>query len=222
VRFADRWEAGRTLGEKAAEYLRYHAQGTGRPLVLALPRGGVPVGYAVAEAIDGELDVTVARKIGLPGQPEFGVGAVTPQGPPLLDHRTLGRLGLTDDDLAQVVARERAEAVRQMRRYRGDRPAPALAGRLGVVVDDGLATGVTARAALRTLRARRPARLVFAAPVCAADSIASLEGDADGVICLHCPAGFDAVSSWYTNFPQVSDDEVERLLLGRAPSSRIS
>jgi predicted phosphoribosyltransferase len=200
------------LGEKVAEYLHHHAQGTGRPLVLALPRGGVPVGYAVAEAIDGELDVTAARKIGLPGQPEFGVGAVTPQGAPLLDHRTLGRLGLTDDDLAPVVARERAEAVRQTQQYRRGNPAPELAGRLLVVVDDGLATGVTARAALRALRAQRPARLVFAAPVCAADSIASLEGEADGVICVHCPADFRAVGAWYADFQQVSDDEVERLL----------
>jgi putative phosphoribosyl transferase len=211
VIFTDRVAAGRILGERVDDYLR-RTEAPGRPLVLALPRGGVPVGYAVAEQVEGELDVAVARKIGMPGQPEFGVGAVTAQGPPLLDHRVLGRLGLTDDDLAPTVARERVEAQRQLRRYRSGRPDPQLGGRVAVVVDDGLATGVTARAALRSLRAQRPARLVFAAPVCAADSIASLEGDADAVICVHCPADFGAVGSWYTDFRQVSDDEVERLL----------
>jgi putative phosphoribosyl transferase len=218
--FNDRWEAGRILGEKVTDYLR-QTQVTERPLVLALPRGGVPVGSVVAEAIGGELDVMVARKVGLPGQPEFGVGAVTAQGPPLLDHRVLGRVGLTDDDLAPAVARERAEAVRRLREYRGEQAEPRVGGRLAVVVDDGLATGVTARAALRALRAQRPARLVFAAPVCAADSIAGVQAESDAVVCVHCPAEFGAVGSFYTNFEQTSDEEVVQLL-NAARSARAS
>ncbi|MBX6355411.1 MAG: phosphoribosyltransferase [Micromonosporaceae bacterium] len=218
--FTDRPEAGRILGEKVVDYLR-QTQATERPLVLALPRGGVPVGYAVAEAVDGDLDVMVARKIGLPGQPEFGIGAVTSQGPPLLDRRVLGRVGLTDDDLAPSVARERAEAVRRLRQYRGEQAEPQVGGRLVVVVDDGLATGVTARAALRALRAQRPARLVFAAPVCAADSVAAVRAESDAVICVHCPTDFGAVGSWYTTFEQTTDEEVVRLL-SAARSARAS
>lgn len=209
--FADRQAAGRRLADRVVDYLR-HTPPEGRPLVLALPRGGVPVGFAVAEAVDGDLDVTVARKIGLPGQPEFGIGAVTPQGPPLLDRRVLEQVGLTEADLASAVAEQRAEAARQLRQYRGDRPEPQLADRVALVVDDGLATGVTARAAVRSLRSSGAARLVYAAPVCAADSIAALEREADLVICLHCPSDFGAVGAWYSDFAQVSHEEVTRLL----------
>lgn len=209
--FEDRWAAGHALGVRLLEYL-CHVPPAGSPLVLALPRGGVPVGQAVAEVIDADLDVIVARKIGLPGQPEFGIGAVTPDGPPLLDHHVLRRVGLTEHDLTVSVAREQQEAVRRLRRYRGDEPLPEITDRLVVVVDDGLATGVTARAAVRALRPRRPARVVFAAPVCAADSIAPLENDADAVVCLHCPTDFGAVGAWYADFTQLTDDEVDALL----------
>jgi len=146
-RFADRSQGGAALAKDLAAHLRT-LDHPGRPLVLALPRGGVPVGFQVAKALDGELDITVARKIGLPGQQEYGVGAVTPDGPAIYDHAALDWLGLSPRALEPVERRERAEA-RRLLRYRHGRPEPDVAGRVVIVVDDGLATGVTARAAQR-------------------------------------------------------------------------
>lgn len=210
--FIDRTEAGRILAERVAAYLSREEPPARPPLVLALPRGGVPVGFEVARATGGELDVVVARKIGMPGHPEFGIGAVTGDGPPILNQHVLRQADLTEEDLAGAIAAERVEARRRVRRYRGDRPPPEVTGRVVVVVDDGLATGVTALAALRAVRARKPARLIFATPVCAQDAATALSGLADAVICVQRPADFRAVGQWYIDFDQLSDAQVETIL----------
>jgi putative phosphoribosyl transferase len=210
--FADRADAGARLARVLAD------RPWSNPVVLGLARGGVPIARAVAEALDAPLEVAVARKIGAPGHPEFGVGAVTADGPPRYDERTLAALGLTPDDLRETCERERAEARRRLQRYRQGRDPVPLAGRDVLLVDDGLATGVTARAALGELRAAGPARLVFAAPVCARDSQATLcdETDADDVVCLSAPPEFGAVGLWYRDFGQTSDEEVLEALAEQA------
>lgn len=205
-RFRDRRDAGRALAARVA------ALGLTDPVVLALPRGGVPVAAEVAAALAAELEVFVARKLGAPGQPEFGVGAMAEGGDPLLDHAALSRLGLSARDLAPTVARERAELARRVRLYRGDRPLPPLAGRCVVLVDDGLATGVTARAALRCLRGAGPARLVLAVPVAALESAGALAHEADEIISVLLPRDLSAVGAWYERFDQTGDAEVLALL----------
>lgn len=208
--FADRGEAGARLGELLRE------RTWSAPVVLGMARGGVPVAAAVAAALDAPLDVAVARKIGAPGQPEFGVGAVTADGPARYDQHSLRALGLTPEDLRADCERERAEARRRLQRYRrvGD-PVP-VTGRDVLLVDDGLATGVTARAALGQLRAAEPGTLVFAAPVCARASQAALRaaGEADEVVCLAAPDEFAAVGQWYREFDQTTDEQVLAALTG--------
>jgi putative phosphoribosyl transferase len=204
--FADRAEAGEFLGRHLA------GLGLDEPVVLGLPRGGVVVAAHAAAVLGVRADVFVARKIGLPRQPEYGVGAIAEGGEPVFDQRAMRQLGLSADDLAPVVAAERAELTRRVRLYRGDRPAPRVEGRTVVLVDDGIATGVTARAALAALRAQAPARLVLAAPVAAPGSLRDLGGAADEFAVLTAPSGFAAVGRWYAAFAQVSDDEVISLL----------
>lgn len=208
--FVDRADAGRRLGGRVAAYLRDHDL-TQRPLVLGLPRGGVVVAAEVAEAVDGDLDVVVARKIGFPGNPEFGIGAVSEHGPPIFNREVLAQAGLTEGDLTAEVERQRAEVQRRVVKYRGDRPPPPVTGGLVVLVDDGLATGVTARAALAELRRRGPQHLIFAAPVCAADALEALE-DADAVVYVRAEEYFGSVGSWYIDFAQTTDDDVVALL----------
>ncbi|TQM84765.1 putative phosphoribosyltransferase [Saccharothrix saharensis] len=207
MRFADRSDAGRVLARALV----------GRPwtdpLVLGLARGGVPVAFEVASALGGELDVAVARKIGAPGHPEYGIGAVTATGEPLFDPEALRMLGLTPRDLAETCAAERREARRRLELYR-DGPV-RLGGRDVLVVDDGLATGVTARAALRETRGQRPRRLVLAVPVGAADAVRALGADADLVVCPHPRADFRAVGRFYAHFEQTSDEQVVELLRRR-------
>lgn len=205
VQFADRADAGRVL----AEALR-----PGRwcdPLVLGLARGGVPVAHEVARALGAGLDVAVARKIGAPGHREFGVGAVTADGEPIFDADALRSLGLTPDDLAGTCAAERREARRRLAVYRSGRAA-RLSGRDVLVVDDGLATGVTARAALREVRSRAPRRLVLAVPVGAAQALRQLRGEADRVVCPHRRDDFRSVGRFYRRFDQTTDAEVLALL----------
>lgn len=205
-RYRDRSHAGRVLAKALS------ASDLPAPLVLGLPRGGVPVAAEVAAALQAPWDVFVVRKVGHPQQQELGVGAVAEGGEPLFDDRTLARVGLSTDDLAGTVDAERVELVRRVERYRGGRALPDLTGRTVVLVDDGLATGGTARAALHALRDRKPARLVLAVPTGAADSVRALQADADEVVCPQQPKRFGSVGAWYERFYQTSDDEVVALL----------
>lgn len=205
--FADRQEAGRRLADRLA------AQEWVTPVVLGLPRGGVPVAAEVAAALGAPLGVEVARKIGAPGHPEFGIGAVTAHGPAIYDQQSLRALGLSTDDLAAACERERDEALRRVDSYRQGREPERLEGRDVILVDDGLATGVTATAALRSLRADGPRRLVLAAPVCAARAATALRAEADMVVCVSEPQDFQAVGQWYSDFRQTTDEEVIDLLV---------
>ena len=207
ILFEDRRDAGRQLAERLASYAEE------RPVVFALPRGGVPVGAEVSRFLGAPLEVIVSRKLGAPGQPEFGIGAVTPGGVRVLNERAVRALGIEEDYLQMVSTRELAEAERRLRLFRGEgRPYPDLEGRTAILVDDGLATGVTARASLLALRHMNPQRLVLAVPVCAVQTAELLRPETDELICLLAPADLEAVGLWYRNFEQTSDEEVVRLL----------
>ncbi|MEV4217826.1 phosphoribosyltransferase family protein [Nonomuraea sp. NPDC049725] len=197
--FADRAEAGRLLAERLE---------VPEPVVLALPRGGVTVAEPIVRRLGGTLDVLVTRKIGYPPQPELGVGAIAEGGEPVFDGAQLARLGLTPGALAEVVEAERRELARRVAAYRGDRPLPELAGREVVVADDGLATGATARAALRAVAAARPARVTLAVPVGAPETVEAMRREADEVVVLSEPPDFRAVGQWYAHFEQLSDADV--------------
>lgn len=203
--YEDRREAGRVLADALAHY-------RGRPgvLVLALPRGGVPVAYEVARALKAPLDVFVVRKLGFPGHEEYAMGAIASGGVRVMN--PLPGLSVTPEEVAAAVARELPELQRRERLYRGHSRAPDLHGRTVIVVDDGLATGATMHAALLGIRQQQPARLVMAVPVGAADSCDALQGVADEVVCVATPEPFRAVGLWYRQFPQTSDDEVRTLL----------
>lgn len=188
------------------------------PVVLGLPRGGVPVAAEVAQALDAPLDVYVARKIGAPGRPELGVGAIAEDGEPVFDQALLDALGLRPDQLGRTVEREREELRRRVAVYRGDRELEPVKGRDVVVVDDGLATGGTARAALIALRVLEPGRLVLAVPVAPPDTLAALRALADEVVAVLTPAHFGAVGAWYKMFEQLDDPEV-LAALARRPRS---
>jgi predicted phosphoribosyltransferase len=208
--FFDRVEAGRRLGSELARRLpRIRDED---PLVLAIPRGGVPVGHEVARAIDAPLDLFIARKLGAPGHEELGIGAVAPGGTRFLDAETIRMLGVSDAYIEEVTRRETTELERRLRRFRGDRPPPRIEGRAVVLVDDGLATGVTALASLTALRLQRPRRLVFAAPVCSLEGTQAVARQADDVVCVATPDRFFGVGAWYQDFTQTTDEEVVKLL----------
>ena len=197
-RFANRQEAGRALAARLAG-LPWHD-----PLVLGLPRGGVPVAKEVAAHLHAELDVVVARKIGAPGHPEYGVGAVTADSEPIYDPRALRALHLTEEQLGRTCDEEREEARRRTALYRQDRPI-RISRRDVILVDDGLATGVTARAALHWIAKQDPRSVTLAVPVAARESLAAFTTN---VVAVLTPKHFQAVSRWYENFAQTTDDEV--------------
>ena len=205
-RFRNRRAAGEALGARLAE------ESFTNPLVLALPRGGVPVAYEVAVALRAPLEVFVARKVGAPGREELGIGAIAEGSDELVVSETARALGLTSRQLESLASKERIELDRRVEQYRAGAPLPELAGRDVILVDDGLATGVTAEAALRALRRRKPRRLVLAAPVCAPETAGRLGAVADRVVCLAAPTAFYAVGVWYEDFSQTSDAEVVDLL----------
>ena len=201
MRFADRADAGRRL----ADVVRPRIEGPA--VVLAIPRGGVIVGAEVARALDAPLEVVVPRKLGAPGNPELGIGAVAP-GVRFVDPWTLSRLRVPDGYLEREVAAQEAEIARREEAYRRGRPRVELEGRVAIVVDDGIATGATAIASIRWARASRAERVVLAVPVAPRQSLGALEREADAVIALATPEPFLAVGEWYENFEQTTDDEV--------------
>ena len=207
-RFTDRRAAGRALGERLSSLALED------PVVLGLARGGVPVAYEIAQRLDAGLDVLVVRKIGAPGNPEFGIGAIAEGGVRVLDHNTVRALLVSTEELEAAIARATAEVEARVQRYRGGRPPLDVAGRTAIVVDDGLATGGTARAALRAVRARGPSRLVLAVPVGAPETVLTLREEADLVVCLLQPELLLAVGLWFEHFEPTSDAEIAALLDG--------
>ncbi len=205
---SNRQDAGRRL---ARELLRFRGSDV---VVLALPRGGVPVGFEIAQALDAPLDLVLVRKIGAPFQRELAVAAVVDGETPetVTNEDVLAELSLTPDYVREEAAHELREIERRRRLYLEGRPPLPVEGRTAIVVDDGIATGATMRAALRAVRRRRPARLVLAVPVAPPDTIEELRGEVDEVVCLATPAFFGAIGAFYDDFRQLEDDEVRELL----------
>jgi putative phosphoribosyl transferase len=206
--FADRHDAGRRLAARLV-----HLQDR-QPVVLALPRGGVAVGFEVARRLAAPLDIVLVRKIGAPQQPELALGAVAEGAAPetFIDERLVNALGVSPDYLREATAREIEELERRSRVYRAGRPPVPVAGGTAIVVDDGIATGATMRVALRAVRHRGPEHLVLAAPVAAPETLASLGGEADETVCVEASGGLGAIGFCYTDFHQMTDAEVTDLL----------
>ena len=209
IRFRDRADGGRQLARLLAEYADREDV-----IVLALPRGGVPVGVEIARSLHAPLDVFLVRKLGVPGHDELAMGAIASGGVRVLSHDIITQLGISTAAIDAVTEREQAELDRRDRMYRGDRPQAPLANRTVILVDDGLATGATMEAAILAARQSAPARIVVAAPVGAAETCQRLRTIADEVVCASAPDYFQAVGLWYERFDQTTDDEVITLLHG--------
>ena len=210
VPFKDRREAGRKLAQKLTAY-------AGQPdlLTLALPRGGVPVAYEVARALNAPLDVFLVRKLGLPGQEELAIGAIATGGVRVLNRDIIRTLSIPDEVINFVARRELQELQRRERLYRGDRPPPEVRDRTIILIDDGLATGASMRAAVVSLRAQHPARILVAVPIAAENVCEAFRTEVDEIICAVTPEPFYGVGRWYENFSQITDQEV-RILLEKA------
>jgi putative phosphoribosyl transferase len=205
--FTDRHEAGKEVSSQLRDY-----RGRDDVVVLALPRGGVPVAFEVAEALDAPLDVFVVRKLGMPGHPEFAIGAIASGGVRVLNEDVVRWYNIPDRVIDAIAKRETAELERREREYRAGRPMTELRGRVVILVDDGLATGSTMRAAVQAVRALNPARVIVAAPVGAPETCDQFADIADEVICARTPEPFSAVGLWYRDFSQTTDEEVRELL----------
>ena len=211
--FKDREDAGRKLAALLEKYRGEEA------LVLGLPRGGVPVAFQVAQALGAALDIWVARKIGAPTQPEFGIGALAEGGGIFMDHASIELVGASETEIMQIAEREKGEVDRRVRLFRGGRPPPQVRGRAVIVVDDGIATGGTARAALQALRKLGPKRLILAVPVAATETLSALQTEVDEIVCGESTPYLGAIGGWYEDFRQVSDDEVVELVRRGGPSA---
>jgi putative phosphoribosyl transferase len=205
--FADRFEAGRLLASRLEEFANRNGV-----VVLALPRGGVPVGYEVARALHAPMDVFVVRKLGVPGQEELAMGALASGGVTVLNRNVVEALGISQAAIDAAVSREESELERREREYRHRRPAVEVHGRTVILVDDGLATGSSMRVAATALRKKSPAQIVAAVPVAAPSTCSEFETEVDKVICAATPEPFWAVGQWYRNFSQISDGQVRELL----------
>jgi predicted phosphoribosyltransferase len=213
--FRNRLDAGRRLAKALAHYRDQH------PIVLALPRGGVPVAAEVASALDAPLDLALVRKIGVPFQPELAMGAVVDGPDPLVvrNEDVIRLTGTSEAEFAEIRDRELAEIQRRRARYLGGRPHPDLEGQVVIVIDDGVATGATTRAALRASRRRNPKRLILAVPVAPTDTLRELRGEVDEIVCLEDYESFMAIGVYYADFRQVTDEEVTEIL-ARFPADR--
>jgi len=206
-RFHDRREAGQLLARQLAPY-----KDREDVVVLALPRGGVPVAYEIARELKAPLDVFLVRKLGVPWQPELAMGAIAGTGTEVLNGDVVTAYNIPPHIIRAVADRERGELERRLQKYRGTRPMPELRDRVVILVDDGLATGSTMRAAVRAIRRERPREIVVAVPVAASDACLEFQNEVDHVVCLHTPRDFAAVGRWYEDFSQTTDEEVRELL----------
>ncbi|MGB9659810.1 MAG: phosphoribosyltransferase [Nitrososphaerales archaeon] len=204
--FKDRTEAGKILAKALSEYKDKNT------IVLAIPRGGVIVAYEVAKALNAPLDLIIPRKIGAPNQPELAIGAVTEDGTTILNQDIVQYLRVPDDYIKTEVKRQIEEIKRRIQRYLGDKPRLSIEGKVAILIDDGVATGATTRAAIASIRKRKPALIVLAMPVGPPDTVKELREDADKVICLMTPEPFFAIGQFYENFEQTSDEEVIQIL----------
>ncbi len=215
MRFIDRIEAG----DKLATYLSGYANNPDA-LVIALPRGGVVVGFAIAKTLEIPLDIVVPRKIGAPGEPELAVGALTQEGYPIFNTTLMDKLGVTVEDVEATMAEEKKEAQRRLDLYRSGRLPLNMRDKIIIITDDGVATGATMRAALATVRAHQPKKIVLAIPVCPPDELAELSLLVDEVICLYSPKTFWGIGAFYDRFEQVTDEQVVGLMRESASHSK--